>query len=234
MYDELVSKKYKDAWCYKKNTFYEKWKLNIIIKTILESLSENFTSHKLLDIGGGDGRFSYLIKNELKLIQNAICLDASKFMLGNYEGVDNICQDANDFLLQTNYKFDICMMKECVHHIDNFYESLYDSLNDNGIFIIVTRPREVDYPFSEKANEIWKINQQNSDFYMKKMTDAGFKNVTNYLYEIPIKVKNWNEFVSNRTWSTFSEFTEEEIQMEIENKKEVEFKEKIIIIKGIK
>lgn len=81
--------------------------------------------------------------------------------------------------------------------------------------LIVTRPqRNIDYPLWPAAQEIWALNQPSEEDIMNDLQIAGFKNVecTLQSYECNIALDTWCSMIQNRFWSTFTNFTNNELK----------------------
>jgi hypothetical protein len=132
------------------------------------------------------------------------------------------------------------LMKEIVHHLDvkdrvgifrgihqglaqvnreQHHESgVATTLNDDNYripsLLIVTRPQlEIDYPMWEEARQVWNANQPSVQELVHDLQEAGFCNVQHTLVSYPcnISLQRWQSMVKNRFWSTFSNFSDDEL-----------------------
>jgi hypothetical protein len=82
--------------------------------------------------------------------------------------------------------------------------------------LIVTRPQtEIDYPLWDAARNVWADHQPSLLELTNDLEAAGFCDITHTLERYPasIKVDRWQSMVRNRFWSTFSHFTNEELDV---------------------
>jgi len=80
--------------------------------------------------------------------------------------------------------------------------------------LIMTRPqRAIDYPMWPEALEVWAKNQPGVDDLADDLRQAGFRNVQYAMvpYRCSCPLSQWLEMVKNRFWSTFIEFTDEQL-----------------------
>jgi SAM-dependent methyltransferase len=82
--------------------------------------------------------------------------------------------------------------------------------------LIITRPqREIDYPLWDAARCVWAENQPSSQQLAKELREAGFSQVENNIHIYPCilpSLQKWQDMVRNRCWSTFSHFTDDELE----------------------
>ena len=127
--------------------------------------------------------------------------------------------------------YNCILLKEVVHHFDNkervgIFTGLRNGLKkkqemgkeDNATpsLLIVTRPQiDIDYPIWPAAKEVWAANQPSADDIEVDLHSAGFKDIRRDIKSYPceIKLKTWLGMVRNRFWSTFSHFTNEELEV---------------------
>jgi len=126
--------------------------------------------------------------------------------------------------------YDHVLLKEVVHHFDankraRIFAGLRAGLNSRGpedeeggngaSLLIVTRPqRDVDYPLWPAALEVWETNQPPADDIAADLREAGFRDVKQNVHPFPCEValETWLGMIKNRFWSTFSKFTESELE----------------------
>ena len=124
------------------------------------------------------------------------------------------------------------LMKEIVHHLDGkdrvgIFRGMHSGLaaletqNDNTIgpnipsLLIVTRPQvEIDYPLWDEARQVWKENQPSVEELAADLQQAGFGNIQHTIESYPcsIALSQWQSMIKNRFWSTFSNFSEVELE----------------------
>jgi SAM-dependent methyltransferase len=115
------------------------------------------------------------------------------------------------------------LMKEVIHHIDSsnrigVFSGILGDLpekpsNDPGL-LIVTRPSEdIDYPIWAEAKDVWAQNQPSLKQLQYELEQAGFSYISNTIegYPCEIKFERWVSMIKNRFWSTFSHFSNQEL-----------------------
>jgi len=134
-----------------------------------------------------------------------------------------------------------CLMKEVVHHFDSkdrlpifqgISESLLPiaSLSPTQIssfssisspsslppsVLIITRPQvDIDYPLWPEAKQVWKENQPSEKEIMQDLETAGFTQVSceMKINECNIALDTWCNMIKSRFWSTFSKFSDHELE----------------------
>jgi len=246
---ERVPSTYHEAWFYSKDSQYEKWQLDII-SAALQPVRDT-ENCVLADVGGGTGRFAGLVHKTLELRKEALCVDPSSGMLQSAQsinGVKTVRQDALQFARSAKANsLGLCLLKEVVHHIaeedlDELFEGLHNGLVSGGNLVIITRPKEeFDYPFMEKACQVWKNNQPSASVFADSMKRSGFQGVTVKIEGFPVEMKreSWIAMVQDRMWSTFGEdnLSEQELKDGIEEirarfPEDLRFEERIVVIRG--
>ena len=226
---------------------YASWQHQVIID-YLDAQPE----HKVVDIGGGSGRCAAELHKKMGLEKDVLCVDGSEVMLHDaraLSGVQLLCNDAVDFSQDLSQRYDRCLMKEMIHHIQDpatLFRGIYSQLNPNGIAIIVTRPHKPDYPFFDAALQVWSDHQLDAKFYGSLLQETGFDvNIVtcDYPERVLLPKQEWLDIVSNRVWSCFAQghFDDVELQKGVEEMKRrfqhddmVAFTESIILIVGQK
>jgi hypothetical protein len=82
--------------------------------------------------------------------------------------------------------------------------------------LIITRPQyEIDYPLWDDARTVWAQNQPSLDVLVQELETVGFTNVTHTIESYPcsIPLSRWCSMIRNRFWSTFTNFTDDELQL---------------------
>jgi len=118
--------------------------------------------------------------------------------------------------------------------------------DDDDIFppsiLIVTRPQlEIDYPLWPAARQVWAANQPSALEIEKDLIAAGFTNVRTILHRYPCQIllDRWLDMVKGRFWSTFSNFTDAELeeacglirkQVVVDDKGVVTFDDRLVFI----
>ena len=133
------------------------------------------------------------------------------------------------------------LLKEVVHHFDanervGIFTGIRNGLiknNKHGMdesidgsegaeeertpsqLLVITRPRvHIDYPMWSAAKDVWATNQPSANDIVSDLRKAGFQDVQQSIKSYPceIELNRWVDMVRNRFWSTFSHFTDEEIE----------------------
>merc|ERR1712176_1324437 len=222
---------------------------------IIKSLSGARKDDRIVDIGGGTGRFASLIYSSLGLSRPVVCVDMSLDMLQkaqNEVGVGIACADAVQYAQNLNpASIDFALNKEIIHHLDMqsqvnpFFRGLYQGLTVGGKCITMTRPKvNISYPFFEKAKNVWMENAHSKEDLQKSMQAAGFSEVKCLTYEYPVSMplSRWTGMVKDRMWSTFSNFSDRELYDGIKEIEEtftndsgiVTYTERVYLIEGKK
>ncbi len=209
----VISKGYHGAFFYTGD--YERWQLNNVLSRFLLQ-----PAHRLVDIGGGTGRFASLIR-EAAGLDKVLCVDPSASMLeeaARLPGVDTVCRGGVDFALDAKIRYDRALIKEVVHHLNDtdlltMFKGILAQLNAGGMVLVCTRPHVVDYPFFRAALEIWSRQQPPMEQYIEIMRAVGFCDVRCDVVAFPVVIDKdwWLQMVRSRFWSTFSHFSDEEL-----------------------
>jgi trans-aconitate methyltransferase len=181
------------------------------------------TTNRLVDLGGGTGQFAELLYKKMKLTKPVLCVDSSISMLkmaANRIGVQCLHTGALTFVSDTLHQYDCILLKEVIHHIDDvtaLYAGIYSQLTQGGICLTCTRPRVPDYPLFAAARTIWESRQPEVSEYVTAMQQAGFKvHIITGCYQVDIPAESWYVTITNRIWSIFSDFSDDELTTGIE------------------
>lgn len=145
---------------------------------------------------------------------------------------------------RNNNHYHQCLMKEVIHHIpekdrENIFRGIFTALlptpiktptatheqhqhnkNINPSLLIITRPQhDIDYPLWPEAKEVWAKNQPSVEGIETDLSNAGFSHVRHHIVTYPcsIELNKWKAMVKGRFWSTFSNFTDEELTEACDN-----------------
>lgn len=211
--DKDVAGKYMTAFFYTGE--YEEWQKGHIARLL------RLTPRcRLVDIGGGTGRFAQLLREACGLEQEALCVDPSAGMLeqaAKIPGIRTECAGGLEFSQKADESYDRALVKEVVHHLPDeelrqMFHGIFAQLQPGGICLTCTRPHVVQYPFFDAALEVWKRQQPPMEHYVSIMEEAGFEVSCEVCdYPATLGVEWWLEMVQNRFWSTFSHFSDEEL-----------------------
>lgn len=129
-------------------------------------LTIGFENPKILDLGAGTGILTELIyetypDSEITLID--MSYDMLKLAKKKFKGISNFKYVEADYLTYDfGQKYDIILSSLSIHHLDDsekqfLYKKVYDSLNDDGIFI---NADEV-LGMTPKTEQIYKNRENN-------------------------------------------------------------------------
>jgi len=129
--------------------------------------------------------------------------------------------------------YDQILVKEVVHHFKDedrvgifrgmreglreFSSSETNNNNNNNMpsLLIITRPQiDIDYPLWDAARTVWKDNQPSAEDLEADLRAAGYSHIESTIepIECTISLSRWQAMVKSRCWSTFSNFTDDELE----------------------
>ena len=207
---------------------YEAW----LLAACRERLALTSTQ-TLADIGGGSGAFAAKLKQATDARWLSVVEPSAEMLAGakSDPAVDlALCAGALEWAQEDHVegdgstapiRYDRVLLKEVVHHFEAsdrprlFSELRTRRLADSGRVLIVTRPqRNIDYPLWEAAREVWADNQPSEAKLIDELRAAGFVHVECHTHTYPhvVPVDEWCRLVRGRFWSTFANFSEEELE----------------------
>ena len=190
----------------------------------------------ILDIGGGTGTFSKELVNDseskIVVVDPFLEMAETDATDDTLEAVSFVKESAEDFMLPPtpdNWRFklggyDQILLKEVVHHFKaedrvEIFRGMREGLRTNTSvepsMLIITRPKiDIDYPLWDQAYEVWKDNQPAIEELEEDLRTAGYTKLERFVepIECSITLKRWQAMVQSRCWSTFSNFTDGELQ----------------------
>jgi hypothetical protein len=194
----------------------------------------------LLDIGGGTGNFTRMLlpldkeKNAVNLQAIVVdpFLEQSSSEGGNLKFVkahaEAFATPATPYDYWWRRDFHQVLMKEVVHHFSKeerlgIFQGMYTDLEKASesaaekypSVLIITRPQlEIDYPLWNEARQVWAQNQPSLLDITTDLQQAGFSDVSHTLepYPCSISLERWQAMVQKRFWSTFSNFSDQELE----------------------
>lgn len=184
-----------------------------------------FSSDIVVDLGGGNGKFSQCVHQTCELKNPIFCVDPAIKMIeiaNTRDGVYGICDDAVSWLRSQQSSHTIptlIIIKEMVHHIreedfPEFVSHLRQIVSEGSRVIVQTRPKEPSgYPLFEAAKQVWRENQGSIEFYIDRFQSVGFKTELRTIpYHVCIAKEEWERLIRTRVWSTFSLLSDEELE----------------------
>lgn len=196
----------------------------------------------LLDIGGGTGNFAQaLIRRHPSSLRVTVVdpfLDPTASTGGaEKSSLDFVNAPAEAFMkdepgdgdssIDDQWRrggYQKILLKEVVHHFRpedrvgifrGMHEGLTPASTDANSILIITRPQtDIDYPLWKEAREVWRANQPSAGEFCRELTEAGFVDVryTTEAYPCRIAWTRWKSMVQERFWSTFSQFSDDELR----------------------
>jgi non-heme Fe2+,alpha-ketoglutarate-dependent halogenase len=249
---DAVAGHYEDAFFYEEGP-REEWLLREVAAALDVPAGLEAAGCILADIGGGTGAFTSRLHAKLDLGQRALCVDPSPGMLKVAEERKElvpVLADAVAFAADESHVggYDRALLKEVVHCIPPegvapMYQGIQRQLRDGGVSVTMTRPQEPEYPLFAAARQVWRENQPPSETFAEAMRDAGFEDVEvrELRYPCRLPLDRWCTMMRQRFWSTFSHFSDEELEEGIAEvaakhagKDDVEFDEILLAIVGRK
>ena len=196
----------------------------------------------LLDVGGGTGNFTRRLVAKQPGYE-AVVIDP---FLENSDTTQTsrvkfVKAPAESFAKPENVwwrkGYHQVLIKEAIHHVESkdriaTYHGIRKDLEESGDgktadyprVLIITRPQQVDYPMWDAAREVWASNQPSVDQLVSELEETGFKNVssTMEIYPCAMPFERWAKMVKTRCWSTFSHFSDAELEKACEEMYEEE------------
>ena len=225
--------------------FSDRYK-SIVIEHIGELLELN-SNDVLIDFGGGTATFTQMLQKKY-VLSSAYCIEPSEKMCeeaSKKKEICAICSDAESFINESKIKFNKVLFKEVIHHIKNreaFWLNLFQALDQNGVFLIITRPQKIQFPLFEEAKKVFSENQPSLEVLLAEIHNAGFVTFDTMISpEFSLSLDKWIHMVRNRFMSDLSVFSNEkleegidEIKDKYKNKSEVIIRDDLVLIVGRK
>jgi SAM-dependent methyltransferase len=211
---DSIAKVFNKVWQFSDG--YKNWILGNI-----QELLELDKDDILIDIGGGTGTFTSMLKDKSN-IKKAICVEPSQSMFQeakNFKNIDFICQDALSFSKSTSIQYNKILLKEVIHHIENrqkLWKNLYENLPKKSKILIITRPKKIKFPLFNKALEEFSKNQPPIDILIEELEENKFIVFSKILsYSFTLSNSEWYMMIENRFMSDLGKFSNKEINLGI-------------------
>ncbi|MBV5321269.1 MAG: methyltransferase domain-containing protein [Sulfuricurvum sp.] len=204
---------------------------------ILEDLSLG-SEDILADIGGGTGSFTSRLGYEASLLK-AYCIEPSSAMCEEASKLENItpvCSDAHTFVT-SNTPFTKMLFKEVIHHLPErgaFWKLLHPILPQGGKMLIITRPKNIAFPFFASAKEVFARHQPSQELIETELKEGGFEIITHLRsHTFTLAKEDWYTMLRHRFMSDLGVFSDEEIEAGIEEIESIYTEETIDIIDNL-
>jgi hypothetical protein len=193
----------------------------------------------LLDIGGGTGTFTRMLIQDTPC--QAIVIDPFLEKQNKVDSkpsddpVTFVAAPAEAFMNdpttpeENSWRrgYDQILIKEVAHHFAEqdrtpIFRGMWDGLVPSSSsapagppsLLMITRPQiDIDYPLWEEARAVWAKNQPSLDQFVSELKAAGFSNIQHSVeaYPCAISLERWQSMVKARFWSTFANFSDDEL-----------------------
>lgn len=238
-YEGHSAETYESAYFYAPGAYTEH--LASLVKRYLQldASPDSCTKNRcLMDIGGGTGNFTRMIVEDAPNIcaivvdpfleQQGISGVGESESSASDKRIRFVKASAEDFMLKPTdetlwwrQNYQQVLLKEVVHHFKDtdripIFKGIFNGLEHSEApsLLIVTRPKlEIDYPLWDEARQVWAENQPSLEQFVDELEQAGFSNVQHSVESYPctILLERWQSMVKARFWSTFSNFTDKDL-----------------------
>ncbi|MBL4848921.1 MAG: hypothetical protein JKY65_25645 [Planctomycetes bacterium] len=210
-----VAARYEQSAFYDPASSYNRWLIPHVVAALgLEPAS------RFADLGGGTGAFTAALSEAAGLTTLPSVVEPSPLReQATARGLPGLDEDAATFAGSPGVAdWDALLLKEVVHHLSlgAFPEiclGLARRLSAHGRLVTITRPVEPDYPLFSAAKIVWRMNQPPASRYVSALEAAGLEvEEQEHAFRFEIPREEWFTLVRNRFWSTFSAFSDEQLE----------------------
>ena len=225
-YEGHSADSYEGAFFYEAGAYTEH--LCALVKDCLQ-LTQAAKPKRMLDIGGGTGNFTRMLVKDTKVTAVVVdpFLEKGK---GDIDGVSFVAEPAESFMKDPSTdqekgwrnNYDYVLLKEVAHHFADqdrlpIFRGMCQGLRPSDgppSLLLITRPQiDIDYPLWDAARKVWQENQPSLDKFVAELRDAGFTEIQHTIspYPCAIALDRWQSMIKARFWSTFSNFSDDQL-----------------------
>jgi SAM-dependent methyltransferase len=213
-----VGARYEEGAFYDPSSSYNRW----LAPRVSASLGLVPTS-RFADIGGGTGGFTSALADLVGLEEPPCVVEPSPLReQAGARGLQVSEHDALTFAATSpGEAWDAVLLKEVVHHLSlaefpTLAGGLARALAPEGRVLIVTRPVVPDYPLFSAARVVWRIGQPPAERYAEPLRSSGLEvSSSEHAFPFQIPKTQWFELIRRRFWSTFSHFSDDQLEVGI-------------------
>lgn len=233
-YESHTAESYESAFFYEKGAYTEWLASKVHEKLGLTALLPEIDQRRILDVGGGTGNFTKMLldfnKNHLEAVVVDPFLadehsDESDYKIRFVKAAAEAFQEKDETnSMDWRCGYHQILMKEVVHHLKaSDRAGIFTGMKGGTVqlppelpaLLIVTRPqKDIDYPLWPAAREVWAEHQPSFDEIKADLEKAGYSKIeqSTEVYPCSIPLTRWLSMVEGRFWSTFSNFTDDELK----------------------
>jgi trans-aconitate methyltransferase len=207
---QKIGSLYNNLW------YYSEEYIKFMTTNIIEYLRLKPTD-TLADLGCGTGIYAKSILKQIQLDNPIICVDSSEKMLEQIPGSPQykiIVSDAIDFLSLPKV-YNKILIKEAIHHINNkelLFSRLFQRLTNDGIFLLILLPPNIDYPLFDEALRRYEKSQPHYSNLANMLEKVGFNVSVNFVeFLLTIPKSKYFQMVENRYMSLLSFFDDKQL-----------------------
>jgi len=213
-----VGVRYEEGAFYDPTSAYNLWLLPRVAAALGLTPRSRFA-----DLGGGTGGFTAALAETARLEAPPCVVEPSPLReQAERRGLRTSEQDAKSFA-KTSLPdaWDAVLLKEVVHHLSlgdfpELSEGLERCLSPGGKVVIVTRPVVPDYPLFGAARVVWRIGQPPAERYGSALSEVGLEvSLSQHAFPFEIPKEDWFALIRRRFWSTFSHFSDDQLEVGI-------------------
>ena len=178
---------------------------------------------QLVDIGGGTGQTSLIMKTNIGMKKSVVCVDPCKEMLdvaAQKDGIVAIHSTAEDFLSsKPKYPLKHVVMHGCSHHFEDpelVFSSLAKHMPDDGVCFITCYPAKNTLPFFKALKHLEASNGTTDSklhIFCQMIKSLGLEYKVVKGVEVGEMDKQlWYESIRNKASSSLEKFSDDELE----------------------